>query len=264
MKLLELSRNDRTDYLHKNKDLLIMQKKGAIKHADCVSNVSKLFSKDNEEKELTTQQVLETDKIKVKAVINTTNIIDSHMDLHLPGLWTKSLKENKLIYHLDNHKRDFDGIISDNVKASAQTYSFKDLGFDYSGNTQALVFVSEIEKDRNSKMFQNYAKGYVKNHSVGMMYVKLALALDNKNYKDEFEVWNENITKAVNPEVAEEYGYFWVVSEAKVLEGSAVLFGSNFVTPTIEMEAVKEDTSTVEPSNGTQDVIQYLASNFKL
>ena len=39
----------------------------------------------------------ELEEIRVNVIINTTNIIDSHNDLHLPGLWKKSLQENKFL-----------------------------------------------------------------------------------------------------------------------------------------------------------------------
>lgn len=53
---------------------------------------------------------------------------------------------------------------------------------------------------------------------------------------------------AVNPEVAEEKGYFWAVTEAKVIEGSAVPIGSNWITPTLSVE--NKDN---EPPKGTQN-----------
>ena len=31
-----------------------------------------------------------SDFIEVKSVINTTNIIDSHLDLHMPNIWNKT------------------------------------------------------------------------------------------------------------------------------------------------------------------------------
>jgi hypothetical protein len=48
-----------------------------------------------------------------------------------------------------------------------ESHKWKDLGFDFEGNTEALVFNVEIDKDRNDFMFNQYAKGYVKEHSVG-------------------------------------------------------------------------------------------------
>src|SRR5688572_5767281 len=46
-----------------------------------------------------------SDIIEVKAVINTTNVIDSHMDLHLPGIWNKTVKDNPWSFHLKQHER---------------------------------------------------------------------------------------------------------------------------------------------------------------
>ena len=43
-------------------------------------------------------------EILVKAIINTTGLIDSHQDLHIPGIWNKSVKENKSILHVQEHK----------------------------------------------------------------------------------------------------------------------------------------------------------------
>ncbi|KKK49589.1 hypothetical protein LCGC14_3133520, partial [marine sediment metagenome] len=42
---------------------------------------------------------------------------------------------------------------------------WSELGFDFEGQTQALVFESTIKKERNEFMFKQYAKGFVKNHS---------------------------------------------------------------------------------------------------
>ncbi|HPZ10702.1 MAG TPA: hypothetical protein PL110_21610, partial [Candidatus Eremiobacteraeota bacterium] len=61
-------------------------------------------------------------------------------------------------------------------------------------------------------------------------------------------------TTPVTAYVADERGYFWVVKEAKIIEGSAVVMGSNSATPTLEnkeFEAV-EDTSNDEPLENTQ------------
>lgn len=234
-----------------------------IKHADHFSGVLRLYDKADVEKSAGAIDLAETDKIKVKAVMNTTNIIDSHMDLHVKGLWTKTLKENKLLYHLEQHKMDFDHVISDSVKALTENTTFSELGYKMEGETQALVFLSEIDKSQNAKMFERYAKGQIKNHSVGMRYVKLFLAIEDKRYKEDREIWEKYIDEAANKEVAEEAGYFYVVTEAKLIEGSAVLLGSNYITPTQSVEAVKFDTSQ-EPLKSTQiSPLRYLAENFK-
>jgi hypothetical protein len=151
---------------------------------------------------------------------------------------------------LQEHEMRFDKVISDQVKATAETRTFKELGFgQLKGETQALVFDSTISKDVNPYMFGLYAKGMVKNHSVGMRYVKIDLAVnsDENDYKAEKKVWDKYIDQVANTKDVENQGYFWAVTEAKVIEGSAVLMGSNRVTPTESVES-----KDIEPLQGTQ------------
>lgn len=252
--------------LIKNKALLIEQKKSAIKYADAVGVSFKVYEKQDSNKALSVEEIKDLNEIYVKSIINTTNILDSHGDVHVKGIWTKSLKESRNLFLLEQHKMDFDHLISDDVSAKASDFEWSELGYDYEGKTQALVFVSKISKEHNTKMFERYAKGQVKNHSVGMRYVKLFLAVSDKRYKEENEVWEKYINEIANKEAAEDMGYFWAVTEAKVIEGSAVLLGSNFATPTIEITAAK-GTDINEPSNDTQRkkvVIDYLTKNFTI
>ena len=96
-------------------------------------------------------------------------------------------------------------------------------------------------------MFNQYANGYVNQHSVGMQYVKIQLAINDPDYP-EFEIWKKYIGEVANIEKANEDGFFYVVLEAKVLEGSAVPLGSNHVTPTVSVETVKQvKEQTTEP-----------------
>ena len=70
----------------------------------------------------------------------------------------------------------------------------------------------------------------------------------------------DNIDKLGNPEQAEEKGYFWLVREAKLIEISAVLLGSNELTPTlneIKVEAV-ENTSEKVAAEALQKQIEFL------
>jgi len=39
------------------------------------------------------------------------------------------------------------------------------------------------------------------------------------------DFWNKYIAQVVNRDKAERYGFFWVVTEAILREGSSVLFG---------------------------------------
>jgi hypothetical protein len=152
----------------------------------------------------------------------------------------------------------FDHIISDVVTPSTKKMSWKELGFDFDGQTEALVFDSEIGKTRNPYMFDQYARGYVKNHSVGMMYVKIQMCINSneKYYIEEREAWDKYIGEVINRDEAEEKGYFWAVTEAKIIEGSAVPIGSNPATPTQSVKEFIEPSADThkdtEPPNGTQ------------
>jgi hypothetical protein len=242
--------------LKENKAELIATKKMQTKEADAFFNVvsNDVILGSANKSEVNKEE--NVNQIKVEMVINTTNLMDSHSDVHLKGIWNKSAKEQKNVYLLQEHKMTFDHIISDNVDVSVKEYKWEDLGYNFKGTTEALTFTATIDKNRNPFMFEQYSKGYVKEHSVGMRYVKLELALnsDAKYDIEEKEVWDKYIDQVANKEQAEEQGYFWAVSEAKIVEGSAVVKGSNFATPTISIEAVKNTPTEIknEPTQVTQ------------
>lgn len=244
--------------LKENKKELISLKKSIEKRADAFSYVGTSIVEKNVNKEDVSNNN-DVNELQVKVVINTTNFIDSHNDLHINGIWNKSVSDNKTFLHLQEHEREFDKVISDNAIGTVESMTWKSLGFPYNGKTEALVFNSTIQKKRNEFMFNQYSNGWVKNHSVGMRYVKIDLAVNSESEwdKDEKELWDKYYPVVANKEVADERGYFWVVSEAKIVEGSAVVMGSNSATPTLSVEnKTSADTITpeikTEPSTDTQ------------
>jgi hypothetical protein len=235
-----------------NKEEVVAVKKMGIKHADAINyiikeNTTEAANKSEVQKEDSTT-------LHVKAVINTTNIYDSHGDVHIDGLWKNSLNSKRKMYLLQEHKAEFDHVISRNVKAYTEQMDFKELGTDYKGKTQALIFDAEISKDQNEAMYKRYKNGEVDNHSVGMYYVNLFVCINSteKWSADEKANWDKYIKYVANPEDIQ-YDMFFAVTEAKLIEGSAVLFGSNPITPTLETESKTEiETIAVEPSKDTQ------------
>lgn len=234
-----------TEHLLREKEILIQEKRSQIKQADVVELTPTL--------EVT--QKSEDGPLKVTVVINTSNVLDSHGDVHMNGIWNKTVKENKNPYLLQEHQMKFDKIISDKVTASVRTMNWKELGIDKPGSTDALIFEAELDAERNPFMVKQYRKGWVKNHSVGMQYVKIKLAINDPEAKEEYEEWNKTIDKIVNKEMAEKLGYYFTVYEAKMIEGSAVPIGSNTVTPTLSVQDKEiepsADTQKQEPSEDT-------------
>jgi len=249
------TRKELFDFLETEKDMLIAQKKAIAKESDGVFYVSSI--NDKKEVEVKANEPIDVsglDEIKVRVVINTTNLMDSHDDVHIPNLWNKSLKENKMIMFLQEHIMKFDKIIADSedLNAFVKTFTWKSLGFDLDGSTQALVFDATIKRSRNEFMFEQYAKGFIKNHSVGMRYVKIGLAVNDEDRVSAFALWEKYIDEIANKDLAIEKGYFWAVTEAKIIEGSAVPLGSNFATPTLENNKEPLESTQKEPSNDTQ------------
>ncbi len=224
--------------LRENKETLIAQKKMKTKEADsvCCVYVPKNSKGETIKAEVDISSINE---LKMDLVINTTNVMDSHSDVHMKGIWNKSIKEQKNLYLLQEHAMSFKNIITDDVNASTKEMSWKDVGASFTGKTEALIFSVNVEKDRNPFMFETYAKGFVKNHSVGMRYIKIDLAMNSEAEwdKEEKEIWDKYISDVANKEDAEAQGYFWAVTEAKIIEGSAVPVGSNKFTPTLNIES---------------------------
>lgn len=185
-----------------------------------------------------------SDFIEVKTVINTTNVIDSHLDLHMPKIWNKTVKDNPYSHHLKQHENRFESVISKKAKSFNENMNFMDLGLNVDFKTVANMNQFTLKRDKMPFMFDAYVNGDVDQHSIGMMYVDLDIAYYDEDSQKQMDFFNQMKAQAVNPEAADEYGYFWVVYEAKKREGSAVVFGSNSITPTLYVKNYEPQTST--------------------
>lgn len=141
-------------------------------------------------------------------------------------------------------KADFSGVMLDSIQKA------------YNGGIErleVLIYEATIKRERNEEMFKQYLNGWVLNHSVGMRYIKLLFCYDSNEAeyaqnKENYDKYKEEILN--KDDVGE---YFWAIVEAKNIEGSAVVKGSNFLTPVLSMEVIDENTIRVKlavsPSN---------------
>lgn len=242
------------DWLKENKALVLRQKKLCTKESDGmqVEMPKEQYIKPDSNKEIGVISVMPS-AVELKAVINSTNIIDSHLDLHLPKGWNRTVKHqanNGL--HLKEHKMTFENTLADGiseVSVYVTTMSWKSLGYEYEGKTDLLmhkVILKDYPEPKphqitKAEMFARYMEGQVKNHSVGMGYGEVLFCVnsDDKYWREEKDNYDEFITQAVNPEKAEDYGCFFAVKEMKYFEGSAVPRGSNPITPTYSITEIK-------------------------
>jgi len=122
-------------YLHKYAAKVIYSKKADRKNSDVISKGFPILT-PGADKSIQNSAVEDApDILPVKIAVNTTNLYDSHQDVHIDGLWKKTLRENKFIQHLQEHKSGFANVISDgaDLKAYTEKLRFKELGFKYQG-----------------------------------------------------------------------------------------------------------------------------------
>ena len=246
-----------------NKKLIIEKKKSAIKYADAFQYFGTI---ENENKEVVKSQTIKdlssSNEIKVVAVSNACNYFDSHGDVSINSSWNRTAKNTKNGLHLQEHQMRFDKLISDNVVFTVENKTWKELGFDYEGSTECLVMYSKVEKETNPLMFNKYIQGKVKNHSSGLRYVSIEMAVNNNAEwaKEEKEVWDKFYPLIVNKEDVDSYGYFYAVTEQKIIENSAVLKGSNPATPTILVESA--DSTSTKDENTDDSTSQSEQKNY--
>lgn len=250
--------------LKENKNELISIKKAAIKTTDECSLhvVSKQVIKASED-----AGSLEFGDV-VLNVINTTNYLDSHDDVHLFNIWDKSVPEqNGKTYHAVDHELKMGMIVGypNEVVMRLQAFSWRDLGKNYDGITMALLGETVMTDKTNVDVFKAYRDGMPVQHSIRMQYVNIKLALNDPDSKEEFATWSLVYPTIANKDKADAQGYFFAVSEAKIhKEFSTLLFGSNDVTPSLG----RKDAPLEEPHKSTpkEPVIDFVAmcSQFKL
>ena len=191
-------------------------------------------------------------------VISNTNYMDSHKDVHLDGSMTKTAKEqNNKVYYLADHSLTMDGIIATpkNVDVMLEKMTWKELGRNYDGDTEALIFKVKKDAIMHDKFKMMIEKGEDLQNSIRMQYIKIEFGFnsDDKEYKSEKKVWDEVYPKIANKETADEDGYFFAVRELKLhLEGSAVLFGSNDATP-IKVTQAEQSLEEIEAEKSLQE-----------
>jgi hypothetical protein len=244
------SKKEMFSYLKENKQTLIEQKKSMPIYSDCV-NFGSTRIKVGGVAKANKPVDGDMDTLRVKVIANTANWIDSHNDLLIPGSWNKTISERKgIIPHLHDHIHQIGAKVGEVHDIFSSNFSFAELGIAGKGNTEALVFITDIIKSYNEKVFNQYKRGMINQHSIGLQYMKLDLAINDESSTKEFEYWEKFYPQVINKSAADESGFFWVVQEIKLIENSAVLFGANEITPTLDNNLGKN----IEPINFTQQV----------
>lgn len=194
----------------------------------------------------------------VYPVINTTNYLDSHGDVHLKGIWDDDLEEAKgNTYLVADHRLQVGKVIAypKNVTPTVKEMKWAELGKDFEGTTEALIFETVLQKTSFPAGFDAYKNAEPVQHSVRMRYKSIHLAVDSKQdyFKEEKAVWDKYISEIANKDEAIRKGYFWAVEKASIQkEGSMVLGGSNDATPVLY--SLKENTDIAGKEAGKNKI----------
>lgn len=243
-----------------NKELLIKEKASQI-YKSCEKGATLNISQENIAKALETNKAFKMDSDYYYFAVNSSNVLDSHGDLHVKGNWDKTVKEQqKKVYLVFDHQLKRSEIIAmkEDVEILTAEIPFSLIGKDYDGDTYVLIYKVAKNKIANKEAKEWLENGYSFEASVRMQYVKIELAINSKDKGSEKEkaVYDKYIGQIANAKEFKEIDYFWVVVEAKnVSESSLVMFGSNSSTGTIQenKEAVIDTSINTELSNDTQE-----------
>jgi hypothetical protein len=239
--------------LKANEKKLIQEKTLKVKFADsCMVSpeiLQRVVPKETTTKADTSgkpEPIIEPDTVLVKVVANTANWMDSQDDVLTADSYKDSIfRKGISIPHILDHKHSVTSFVGDVQKVYTEQLSLKDLGLSQEGNTTALIFETLIRKDYNEDVFKFYSNSKINQHSIGLKYQEIRLALDSTAPEDVAykEVWDKYYPEIINKEQADKYGMFWAVTKVDILENSAVLFGANELTPTLELSGKSLDSS---------------------
>lgn len=196
---------------------------------------------------------VDTSKRVVTGIFNSYYYIDSDNDMLVDGCAKKSISDRGA-----------------NSNAVAKIKHLKD--HDFSLNVARLNVIDEREVDFGNKkikgiyhesyfpnttlgndMLINIQEEVYDNRSIGFRYKDIQIAVrDPEEYfsndtpayikKAARKNWIKYYPLALNPEIADQNGFFNIVKEIELFEGSDVSFGANSLTPMLGVKSTDKET----------------------
>ena len=264
------TKDDLFKALAENENLIVDAKKAQI-YKSIDKGLQIVTDQKGIEKALTSEENkgLKFDDNYYYFVVNSSNILDSHNDMHVDGNWKKTVKEQQgKVYLVFDHTLKRSEIIAmqKDIEMLTAKIPFSLLGKNYDGESYCLIYKVAKDKIVNKEAKQWLEDGHKLEASVRMQYVNIETAFNtnDKEYAKQKENYDMYYPMIANKSDFEEIEYFWIVKEAKnVYESSLVLFGSNGATGLIQENKMDAEIITPEikeePLQDTQIVKRKLS-----
>ncbi len=208
------------------------------------------------------QKALKLDDAFYYVAFNSTRILDSHEDVHIDGIWKKTIQEKQFKnYVVTDHELEVLNTVvrKEYVEIFTAKVPFSILGKSYNGNTEVLIYKFPKDKVQIPIVKEWLDSGDELQGSVRMKYIKFVFCLDSNDPDDaEFKKnYDKYLEYIANKEDFEYIPYFFAILEASnEKESSFVLYGSNQVTGQViqenKTEADNITSEQEEPSIDTQ------------
>lgn len=252
-------------WLIENKQLLINKKKSMPVFTSPLSSEVTYISplKDGGTKASGASDApIDPDTLRVNIVGNAAWYCDQYLDVLTDKSYDKTIEQKSVggVFppHIKDHIYSSTSHVGDVLNVYTKRIQLKKLGLQQDGSTVCVCWETDIRKAYDEKVFLFYGNGKINQHSIGLWYVKIELAVNDENYQKEYEIWKKNYEKIINKEPVDKYGFFWLVSEIKLIEVSCVLFGANELTPTlssVESKSITDEepvtTTLAQPKKST-------------
>lgn len=205
---------------------------------------------------------LDLNKRVVTGLFNSYFYIDSHKDMLVTGCASKSIQErgagskrgNK-VKHLKDH---------DWSKNMARIDVLDERTVTVNGNQVEGIYHESFFPDAedSTDLLIKLQEGLYDSRSIGFRYDKIELAVRDSDDEQERKLWDEFAPKCINPaELAD--GFFWVVKEIILFEGSDVAFGANQLTPMLGVKS-QDRATLITKINSKIDHFQKMISKGNL
>src|SRR5690606_3462121 len=133
------------------------------------------------------------DSIVVDVIANLAMWCDSYNDVMITDSWKKSIQEKgDRIPFLKDHNWSIDGKIAKTLEVYAMDVDTKKLGVKSAiKQAQALIFKAELNAEIDRRLYNMYKQGLVDQHSIGLRYLQIELAINDPDEKACYKVWEK-------------------------------------------------------------------------